>query len=193
MKEIFEQFDEMLALRFEQGVFTTEDSIRYTFFAALLNNNLKTTEVILEYPHPVIERARVDTWLPKFNTGGDVAIEFKYDRSLNSNNQPRPKKAGAVFKDLRRQALIAKQCKSQAYFIYITSQEMSKYYFNEKNGFLKFWNLNLGETLELKKDFFDGKSTTFLDSLGGVFDANICSVYTSNLPNENFLRVYEVE
>ena len=64
MKDIFAEFAQLLRKRFEQGVYTTEDSIRYTFFAALLaKSDLEAQDVVLEYPHPQIPGAKVDTLL----------------------------------------------------------------------------------------------------------------------------------
>ena len=52
MKDIFAEFAQLLRKRFGQGAYTTEDSIRYTFFAALLvKSDFEAQDVVLEYPH----------------------------------------------------------------------------------------------------------------------------------------------
>ena len=80
MQDIFAEFAQLLRKRFGQGVHTTEDSIRYTFFAALLaKSDLEAQDVVLEYPHPQIPGAKVDTLLTS-DRGAPVVIEFKYDR-----------------------------------------------------------------------------------------------------------------
>lgn len=62
MKSVFALFGDMLETRLLNEVFSTEDSVRYTFFAALLGAGaLRPEQIILEYPHPVIARAEIDT------------------------------------------------------------------------------------------------------------------------------------
>lgn len=73
-------FAEFLDRRLAKGVFTTEDSVRYTFFWALSQTlKLAPEEIILEHPHPRITRAEIDTYIPDLG-GRAFAIEFKYDR-----------------------------------------------------------------------------------------------------------------
>src|SRR5207302_4080338 len=75
--------------RLSAGVHTTEDSIRYTFYAALLEEGVRPEDVILEDRHSNIERALVDTLILDANRRPAIAIEFKYDRSIpGGGNQP---------------------------------------------------------------------------------------------------------
>ena len=94
---IFKQFSTLLGERFALGVFTTEDSIRYTFYTALLSSGgLKHTDVILEHPHPVIPGAK-DTMIRGTDERSPVAVEFKYDRgNPGGKNQNRTQRAAAV-------------------------------------------------------------------------------------------------
>ena len=109
MDPIFADFAKLLESRFKVDVLTTEDSVRYTLFASVLHNNINPDAVILEFPHPVIPRAQIDTWMPDFH-GAAVAIEFKYDREPpGRKHQPKTQKAGAVFEDLRRLLLASKR------------------------------------------------------------------------------------
>ena len=79
MDIVFTDFTNLLETRFNGNVLTTEDSVRYTLFASMLHNNISPNAVILEFPHPEIPRAQIDTWMSDFH-GKSVAIEFKYDR-----------------------------------------------------------------------------------------------------------------
>jgi len=64
MKEVLEEFSILLRERLSK-MYTTEDSVRFTFFAALLKRtNIAPHEIILEYPHPKIPGAEVDTYIP---------------------------------------------------------------------------------------------------------------------------------
>ena len=97
MGAIFTDFVKLLENRFNGDVWTTEDSVRYTLFASVLRHNIDPGMVILEFHHPEIPRAQIDTWMPDFH-GKAVAIEFKYDRELpGEKNQPKTKKQGPYF------------------------------------------------------------------------------------------------
>lgn len=192
MIEIFEKFEELLDERFELGVVTTEDSVRYTFFAALLQAGVKPHQVVLGYPHPAIERAKIDTWFPSYKEGS-VAFEFKYDRDPpGGKNQPKTQKAGYVFKDLHRQLQVAKGVGIRSYFIYVTSEEMAVYFRNPNNGYTELWELRQGDKLAIDENYFSNKPNTFMNTLGGLFQACVVGAFSRVLPDGNYLRVYEV-
>lgn len=97
-QETWERFAELLGRRLTKGVFTTEDSVRYTFFTALLEwERLAPEDIVLEHRHPTIASALIDTWIPQLN-GAGFAFEFKYDRDIPSGkNSPRTQRAGKKF------------------------------------------------------------------------------------------------
>lgn len=192
MIAVFEEFADLLDKRFGRGVVTTEDSVRYTFFAALLKAGVAPHEVVLEYPHPAIDRAKIDTWLPTYRNGS-IAFEFKYDRDPpGGTNQPKTQKAGYVFKDLHRQVLVAKEIGVRSYFVYVTSEEMAVYFRNPNNGHFEFWGLEKGGDLDIDEHYFSNKTKTFLSTLGGIFQAKVIGVFARTLSGGNYVRVYEV-
>lgn len=192
MEDILNTFAELLEERFRRRVTTTEDSIRYTFFASLLRFKVEPHEVVLEYPHPSIPRAQIDTWLPEFN-GEKIAIEFKYDRDPpGGKNQPKTAKAGYVFRDLHRQLLAAKETGARAYFIYVTTEEMAIYFHNPNNGYDDFFDLLQGKKLLLEEKYFSGKPMTFTNILGGAFSASVTCIISRSLSGGHYLRAYEV-
>lgn len=69
---IFRAFAELLRRRRDSGVMTTEGSVRYTFFATLAGDALLPERVVLEYPHPTIARAEIDTVI--LAADGGVAV-----------------------------------------------------------------------------------------------------------------------
>jgi hypothetical protein len=101
LDKVFEDFSALLTRRFDRRVPTTEDSIRYTFFAALMNTGFQPEQVVIEFKHPSIPGAEIDTVIVADNRLPAVALEFKYDRVANSTS-PKPQKAGALFADLSR-------------------------------------------------------------------------------------------
>jgi len=192
MIEIFERFGELLEERFDLGVATTEDSVRYTLFAALLQSGVKAHQIVLEYPHPAIERARIDTWLNSYKESS-IAIECKYDRDPpGGKNQPKTQKAGYVFKDLHRQVRVANGVGVRSYFIYVTSEEMAVYFRNPNNGHAEFWALEADKRLVIDEQYFSNKPQTFLNTLGGSFRANVVGTFSRALSGGNYLRAYEI-
>jgi len=188
-------FIELMNDRLEHSVFTTEDSVRYTFFAALLAQGVAPHQVVLEYPHPKIKGAEVDTWITPSEKVDDsvIAIEFKYDRTIPSGyNQPKTQKAGSVFRDLQRQALLAEDAAVAPYFVYLATLEMAKYFSNPKNGLSHLWHLKKDEQLSIDEDFANSKAKTFLSQIMDVKPFSIVGVVSSELANRHYLKVYKL-
>jgi hypothetical protein len=192
MNEIFEDFSSLLELRLTSGIQTTEDSVRYTLFAAMLRGGIQPHDIVLEYSHPAISRAQVDTWLPSLN-GHSVGIEFKYDRNPpGGKNQPKTQKAGQVFRDVHRLVLLGENTRADCYFVYVTTEEMAVYFKNSSNGYHDFFGLMPGAKFEIRSGYFSEKPTTFTNSLGGEFEASIESVLSMPLPVGHHLRIFKV-
>lgn len=192
MRAIFETFADLIAERLIARVPTTEDSVRYTLFAALLEHGVRPKDVVLEYPHPKIPRAEIDTWLPLFE-GCPAAIEFKYDRDPpGGRNQPKTQKAGSVFRDLRRLLLTASNANAKSYFVYLTTREMAVYFRNPINGHNSLFALAPGESMDISLSYFEGKPVTFMTGLGEPFEARISAVLARSLPADFELRIFEI-
>ncbi|NDB47124.1 MAG: hypothetical protein EB163_07530, partial [Nitrososphaeria archaeon] len=155
IESIFPKFGEFLDERLTKQVFTTEDSIRYTFFYCLTQYfSLKHTEIILEYPHPKIKGAEIDTFI-KTDTGNSQVFEFKYDRSIPSErNIPKTMKAGKLFADIFRLSLY-KQAYPEAkcFFIYVTDREMAVYFRNDDNNLVDFFDKTNENTLTIDENY----------------------------------------
>ncbi len=209
VKKIFEDFAELLDKRLEhdkpleEKVLTTEDSVRYTLFASMLQNEIGPNEIILEYPHCKIDGARIDTWVSNFGANS-VAIEFKYDRPGTSKTMiNKTARAGAVFADLRRLQLACFESPVECYFVYVTSIEMHKYFKNNRNRHDNFYNLSPECYFEIRNDYFDDRPKSFLEPIEKIekkikiemkvnFEAKITSVLALDLPQEHYLRIYRV-
>ncbi|MDH7943689.1 hypothetical protein QGM61_07635 [Pseudohongiella sp. SYSU M77423] len=193
MRKAFDKFSELLELRLASKVSTTEDSVRYTLFAAMLSNGISPDEVVLEFPHPAIERGQIDTWLPNFR-GRPVSIEFKYDRDPPSGkNQPKTQKAGSVFRDIHRQLLTCQKTNAECYFVYVTTKEMAVYFNNPNNGYQTIFGLQPDQKFQIDHGYFSGKPMTFMTSLGGEFEAGITCIISKSLPHDHELRIYKIE
>jgi hypothetical protein len=190
--EIFREFGLLLEKRLNDKVTTTEDSVRYTFFAALLRHGVSPEQVVLECPHHGIDGARIDTWLPSYKDT-PVAIEFKYDRDPpGGRNQPKTLKAGAIFKDLKRQALAAKKMDAKSYFVYVTTEEMAIYFNSPNNRHDRFWSLKQGSEMLIDEQYLLDRPKTFSNTVGGSFKAKVIMAYSKDFSNGWYLRVYQV-
>jgi len=126
-------FVQFLEQRLRLGTCSSEDSLRYSFFAALLRHGVKQERVILEYVHPGIKGAKIDTMIMGEDRRPIAAIEFKYDRSNPSKTtQPLPQKAGALFHDFVR--LLKLRERLERYLVYVTDAELANYLSSPRNG-----------------------------------------------------------
>ena len=193
MKIIFAQFADLLDIRFRKKVFTSEDAIRYTMFASMLNQGIPPDCLSLEQPHPTLLSAEIDTWL-QIDDEKPIVFEFKYDRDIPSGkNQPKTQKAGKVFNDLYRLLLVNANVGSTSYFVYVTTKEMAIYFANPSNGHNAFFDLPPGNSIEIQRDYFSGKPPTFRKNVGGELEARIKGVLSRSLAADHSLRIYEVE
>ncbi|MCZ6689117.1 MAG: hypothetical protein O7H41_05900 [Planctomycetota bacterium] len=192
MVGIAAEFVDLLRTRLDAGIMTTEDSIRYTFFASLLRQGVRPEQVVLEYPHPAIERAEIDTVV--LDNAGEIqtAIEFKYNRAIPSGrNQPMPQQAGKALGDLVR--LIRITLDIERYFVYVTDAEMAKYWQNPKNGLREVFELGREDELEITDDYFLNRSRTLRSAMGTwPQPATIACVTRAELPRQHWLRLYSL-
>ncbi len=184
---LFEQFATLLNERFSKSVYTTEDSIRYTFFTAVLDSGIyQHHELIMEYPHPAIPGAEVDTYIPATESRTGEVIEFKYHRQIPSGkNPPRPQKAGHLFKDIDRLQRFENGIEINRIFIYVTDGEMANYMDNKSNGLYDFFRLPEGERLNIGEQYINGKSDTFQKASGTKLDAVVECVLSRSLAAEH--------
>ena len=172
MHEAAEEFGRLLEERFSKKIHTTEDSIRYTFFHSMMGKmKYGPNDIILEYPHPTIPRARIDTFIQKNSTYPATALEFKFHRTIPSEtNAPRPQHAGSLFKDIFRLARLQKiMPETDCYLVYVTDHEMMGYFHNEGNKLSGFFN---NEKTLINREFISDKSQTFIESAGDVIDCS---------------------
>ena len=193
MNAIFEDFADLLESRLRNGVPTTEDSVRYTLFVSMMNHHVPPNSVILEYPHPEIPRARIDTWISDYRDS-NITIEFKYDRKIpGGKNQPKTQKASSVFQDLFRLQLTNKNTEAICYFVYLTDVEMHAYFKNPENGHQELYELPQHAVFRVDRNYFSGKAQTFTNNLKEPFETSITNILRRSLSGGHHLRIYRVE
>jgi hypothetical protein len=194
MQPIFQDFTREIGERLSSGIHTTEDDIRYTFFYCLMQSGYRPIDVLLEYPHPAIRNARVDTYVPAKDGNQGMVVEFKYDRSIPSgNNTPRTQKAGRVFADLFRLAQFDGGTPLSKYFVYVTDGEMATYFLNRSKNFDTFFQLPPGKTLIIDRPYIENHASTFTKSIGHHFtDCSVTCVIREDFGSEAWLRIYQI-
>ena len=186
---IFDDFVQLLNIRLKHRRYTTEDSIRYTFFASLIRNGVEPHQLVLEFPHPSIENAKIDMGLIYDEEKFSIAFEFKYDRDVPSGkNLPVTQKAVKIFEDFYRLC----QTGVLSYFIYVTNRKMANYFSNSSNGHTELWNLEYGEEINIDQNYFSDKPEGFND-ISTKLKAKIVGKFKYTLLSNHYLRIYEVK
>lgn len=199
MRETFELFAKLLNERLVAKVATTEDSIRYTFFYALLSSGaFNHTEVIIEHQHPVIKKKQIDFVISPKDERPAIAFEFKYDRSIPSKrNLNKTNRAGMVFNDLIRLAYVPEATAARKYFVYVTDWQMASYFRNPNNSLTGLFDLPMGQTFQVDRTFLNTRPLSFRSKVSKVSDDSIAfdvvGYFARDLDGEHFLRVYEIK
>ena len=188
LDKILQQFASLLTKRLAAKVLTTEDSVRYTFFAALLGvTDIEAHQLIQEYPHPhsMFKNKRIDTLID--DGANRTALEFKYHRAIPSGkNTPKPQMAGKAFNDILRLA----ESGFDGVFVHLTDLEAAGYLGREANGLKSFFDVKRGEILQISPEFFVPKSKTFVENSGGPFSVKLKTLISVSLPDNHYLRAY---
>lgn len=192
---VWESLGRLLEDRFSKKIHTSEDSIRYCFFHTLVCSRsvCSPNEIVLEYQHPSIPKAQIDTCVRLGKDGPDYSIEFKFHKKPeNVKNSPRTMKAGQLFNDFFRQAEFKKTYnRTVCYVVYVTDVEMQRYF--SKSSICKTWhNLIVGEQLELNEEYFEGIPPTFRNEMKTVVPCIIKRTTKHQIDSEHMLIVDEI-
>lgn len=196
MKQVFSLFRELLAERLQMGVRTTEDSVSYTFFHALLSSGFCShVDVVMEQPHPTIPGAEIDTVIRQGNESQSVALEFKYHSKIPSGkNQPVTENAGKCFGDQTRLANLPPSLGRSGYFVYLTDEEMSSYYRRPTNGLYDWFELPEMHRYPITCDFIAQRKASFRKHVkDNRLDFAVVCILSQELPMSHSLRIYLVE
>lgn len=192
---VFREFESLLNTRLLKGVYTTEDSVRYTLFYCLTKyGNIDPSQIVLEKPHSSIERGLVDAYILPLDSEEGLVFEFKYDRGIPSGkNTPRTQKAGKVFADIFRLALFKADHPINRYFVYVTDDEMATYFENPNNQVDDFFNLPIGKELRINEKYINLHPSTFVSSVGeNIVECDLICRLSRN--SDKFAsRIYEVK
>ena len=193
----FQKFADLLDTRFSKEVFTTEDSVRYTFFYAISSEfELVPHDIVLESVHPNIDgHKEIDMLIPEKKDCPELVFEFKYDVKRRSVS-PARLKAGHLFADIFRLFLYKKEHqKSKCFLIYVTSLEQANYLSKEKNRLNNFFNLPTGQTLQINSDYVKNHANTFVNAAKayGIHECKISSCLNVDLENSHYVRIYEIQ
>ena len=195
LESAFVEFGRLLHERLSLGVLTTEDTIRYTlYFALTTSGGLKHIDLTLEYPHPALPGAKVDTVISKASGRESVAFEFKYDRANpGGSNQNRTQRAAKALIDLFRLVKVPAEVAATRFFVYVTDAEMAGYFRNPVNRLHELFELAEGAQHVMDRSSFRGYSRT-LSTLVDPFAAEciVTRVFAVELPANHCVRIFRV-
>jgi len=195
LQSAFAEFGRLLNERLSLGVLTTEDTIRYAlYFALTTTGGLKHTDLTLEYPHPTMTGAKVDTIIAAAVGRESVAFEFKYDRANpGGSNQNRTQRAAKALIDLFRLVKVPADVTAAKYFVYVTDTEMAGYFRNPVNRLHELFELAEGAEHPLGPDSFQGFSRTLTTMVEPLVSACVVArVFAADLAANHCVRIFRV-
>ncbi len=186
MEDIFQKATEYLTEKLNKHDKISEEEMRYIFFASILEKRqLSPADIRLEYPHPDMARAKVDTYinLPDFS----AVIEFKYDRmSPDHPNSGVTGKAGKIFNDFYRLISFPVSYELRI-FVYLTDPEMVKY-----RQLSELFKLRKGEALEITQKDVEEKPNTIQKSIRGDLYVGIECIWRAELPKDHIILIFKI-
>lgn len=190
--DVLDHFIHLLTERLAGGIFTTEDSVRYTLFLSLIGHGHVHTDITLEEPLAGFSSRQVDMVVQGRGTRPTAAFEFKYDRQRLAQ-QNRPQRAGSAYRDIFRLAQVHAKRGYVAYFIYLTDPGMVAYLRRPRHH-LEVFSLAPGTSAAIGMDFILNRPTSLLKNLHG-FQApcTVTCVRSERLPAEHWLHILSVE
>ena len=192
-------WDDMYRLlndRFSRGIPTTEDSVRYCFFHALVctRKACGPNDVVLEYrplvvpktktdtrlfksiaehEAEIVPRTQIDTVILRGKGDPDCAIEFKFHRK-STDIPTTTTYAGQLFHDFFRQTEFKKTCsRTTCYVVYVTDMKMQRYFGNAHNIGKTWYDLEPGEQISLDEGYFSSAPPTFSKYSGPVVPCKV--------------------
>ena len=176
IKRVFTNFCEQLRNRTE---FTSEDTIRYYWFASMLKQDDNLNDFILEKPYEELQNKELDLWYGNQTSKEPWALEIKFHRNTKQADFAKTYGAGAIFDDLQRLCRI-KNCAGincHRLLLYVTDEVMHNYLCAGGNSYREqlkeFYNMQEnGKPISFT--FADHKSNsdvpyTFLESANWSF------------------------
>lgn len=193
--EVLAAFQGQLQERLAREGKLTEDSVRYSLYASLQQSRgIANSEIQIEYEHPRIKGARIDSFLPASPEHPAAAWELKYDRTIPSGkNQPRSNKAGALVNDFLRLAAFDETECFERVVIYLTDSEMATYFRNPKNGFAPLFDLAPGQSFRIDGCFVGARARSVKNKVRAPISTCFAvAKLAASLHRDHHLRLYEV-
>ena len=193
--EVIDRFAELLRDVLNKGN-ASEDRIRYSLFTAICEKgSIGNNEIKIEFPHPKIQRAKLDGFVLPSEKHGACAWELKYDRATpGGTNQPKSNKAGALVNDFFRLAALDDAYAVERVVIYLTDPEMSLYFRNPHNGFDVLFNLIPGARFRIDSKLLESRTKSVRDKvIVPIVPCYAVGKFAIALPRNHQLRLYEVQ
>ena len=122
--QILKSLVSSITYRLDHDIQTTEDTVRYYFFLQLANSGISPEQMILERPHPAMQRKEID--LSVIQPDGIWDFEIKYHRPIPSGrNRPRTQLRGQLVSDFYR---LAMSDNVHGYVLYVADSKMAAHW-----------------------------------------------------------------
>ena len=198
MDKVFSKFSRDICKCLSNGSFMTEATLRCAFCIALRNSTkIKIHEILLEYPQKKLNgkkekgNRRIDMYIPSLN-GKRMTIEFKYDRGFEKRTTPNTtQNAVELFADIYRLSKLANSNRIGRLMVYCTDKIMANYFRESKKCFSEFFHLKNAKKIKLGKSSIKSKSKALKKVISSL-SASIVCLWSENLPNDHYLRIYKV-
>ena len=122
----------------------------------------------------------------------DFVFEFKFHKERETNG-PRTTNAGQIFRYVFRLAsyLDYYTDSSRCFVVYTTEPPMANYFRNPANNMDDFFDLGIGKTLHIDKDYVENHAGTFIGACRAVHDCRVSARFKCD--DDLFsVRIFEI-
>jgi hypothetical protein len=191
LPSVFSRYAEYLNQRIEHGQTLSEDTLRYSFFAAIIKaSDVPQHDILLEHPHPALATKRIDTYVQAVGQRLAHYFEFKYHKKTAATAN-KPQRAGGLFNDFCRLSHLAGES-ANCFVVYITDRDMAGYFPNNISSYPGFWNGPLGSDFFFNQAFYDGTSESFKSKCTPFVPTYVRFAFLSALHAGHHLRIFQV-
>lgn len=192
IKEVLPLFAELMRERLAAGVFTTEDSVRYTFFCAYLRLGGDHVRLIQEHPHPAQGSAReIDTVVRGDFDRNVAALEFKYTR-IKKATQNGPQRAGKLLNDMTKLAILPRDFCAAGYVVLLSDMTFVRYLDRSRTRLCHLWRSRPGSAVAVDRSDMQSMCRSVRDQVHTPCDLHVETLFASDLPAGHHLRVWRV-
>jgi hypothetical protein len=179
--------------RLEKGVFTTDEAVKMTFLASLLERGgLPLHEVIFDYPHPTFAET-VDVCVPPTRSRTGLLMQVRYDRETSGKKAVNAKRAARLIHGLSRLAHFSRGLSADRCFVYVTDYAVTAYFRNPRHELGALYEAPSGASLQVSEAVVSRFPPPLRREVGWVVPFGLECLVAEDLPVTHELHVYRVQ